>query len=184
MIYCSHFAIMGESEQGANPALTHQTIVRLSPVPDNKNITKKCKCCGIAKSLTEMVKSTRTKSGYGSTCKTCDASRSRVKDRIAYAANILESRRHGRDRYHSQKGSYSTYEKSIYNRPSYRARIALRCAINAGKITKPATCSNCHDRFSSNSLHGHHSDYSNPLDVQWLCSRCHGLIHRKKDVGK
>ena len=27
-------------------------------------------------------------------------------------------------------------------------------------------------------LHGHHEDYSQPLEVVWLCAPCHGLRHR------
>lgn len=26
-------------------------------------------------------------------------------------------------------------------------------------------------------LHAHHDDYSKPLEIQWLCTGCHGAVH-------
>ncbi len=57
-----------------------------------------------------------------------------------------------------------------------RARSKLRNAVWAGKIVKPTECEGCQ---SEGPLHGHHTDYSRPLDVQWLCSACHGRAHAK-----
>jgi hypothetical protein len=41
---------------------------------------------------------------------------------------------------------------------------------------KPAACSAC---GLVGRVQGHHEDYSKPLDVIWLCQKCHGLRHRK-----
>jgi transposase-like protein len=40
---------------------------------------------------------------------------------------------------------------------------------------KPDACSNC---GSDRAIGAHHDDYARPLDVEWLCQRCHGLRHR------
>jgi len=38
----------------------------------------------------------------------------------------------------------------------------------------PQPCQKC---GSTKHIHAHHEDYSKPLDVVWLCSRCHRLRH-------
>ncbi len=54
------------------------------------------------------------------------------------------------------------------------ARAKLRYAVKVGKIIKPVHCEKC-DEIKK--LHGHHEDYSKPLDVMWLCIRCHNERH-------
>ena len=59
------------------------------------------------------------------------------------------------------------------------ARTILRLAVRDGKIVKPDRCSRCHKCVEEKRLlHGHHHDYNKPLDVEWLCSVCHGKEHR------
>lgn len=54
-----------------------------------------------------------------------------------------------------------------------RAHSILNAAVRAKKITKtPCKCGKL-------KVEGHHEDYSKPLEVIWLCRKCHGLIHRK-----
>ncbi|KKM95884.1 hypothetical protein LCGC14_1183610 [marine sediment metagenome] len=62
-----------------------------------------------------------------------------------------------------------------------RANNYLNNSIISGKIVKPLLCSNCLKGTTSNNLHGHHSNYSKPLDVIWLCTTCHGIEHRVLD---
>jgi hypothetical protein len=40
-----------------------------------------------------------------------------------------------------------------------------------GLIPPPTICEDC---GKGGLLHGHHEDYSKPLDVNWLCPSCHG----------
>lgn len=56
----------------------------------------------------------------------------------------------------------------------YWARMAFNLAVRSGKIIRQP-CSKC----GKPRAHGHHADYSKPLDVEWLCARCHGREHRK-----
>lgn len=45
-----------------------------------------------------------------------------------------------------------------------------------GIIKSPETCQHCDKKVK---LQMHHTDYSKPLDVIWLCTACHGVAHRK-----
>lgn len=58
-----------------------------------------------------------------------------------------------------------------------RARTALSQAVKAGKV-KRGLCEKCGDPRS----HGHHDDYTKPLEVRWLCKKHHDEEHRKKKV--
>ncbi len=58
------------------------------------------------------------------------------------------------------------------------AHVLLGTAILCGRIKKPDTCSEC--GASGVIIHGHHDDYALPLDVRWVCPRCHAEIHKKE----
>ncbi len=61
----------------------------------------------------------------------------------------------------------------------HRARHRLRLAIKAGKLKRPGSCISCGTRGR---VQGHHADYSKPLEVRWLCIRCHSLHHRDERI--
>ena len=62
------------------------------------------------------------------------------------------------------------------NPEKVRAHEAIRRAIRTGKLIKPKSCSEC---GKEKRLHGHHFDYSKPLEVIWLCASCHKNLHLK-----
>ena len=57
------------------------------------------------------------------------------------------------------------------------AQTTLGNAVKYGKVVKPQFCIRC---WSVGKIHGHHRDYSRPLDVIWLCPRCHAIEHETR----
>lgn len=55
------------------------------------------------------------------------------------------------------------------------ARRALGHEVRMGRITPPSSCEKC----GAAKVEAHHEDYGKPLDVMWLCRRCHKEMHRK-----
>jgi hypothetical protein len=58
------------------------------------------------------------------------------------------------------------------------ARRLVRDALKRGDLVRPNSCERC--GISPNpasdgrsQIHGHHHDYDNPLDVEWICAACH-----------
>lgn len=72
--------------------------------------------------------------------------------------------------------------KNHTERDKQFARRSLREAVRKGTIIKPMSCERCGCHVSSHLIHGHHSDYSKPYQVEWLCSDCHSDEHASKGV--
>lgn len=60
------------------------------------------------------------------------------------------------------------------NREKRAAHQAIGYAIRSGKI-KRQPCEKCGNGKSQ----AHHEDYGKPLEVKWLCAKCHKMEHRK-----
>ena len=61
------------------------------------------------------------------------------------------------------------------NREKTIAESKLDYAVKYGKLNRPNECSICKKKCTP---HGHHFDYSKPLEVIWVCSACHSNIHK------
>ncbi len=61
-------------------------------------------------------------------------------------------------------------------RDRWRARKNLNYHLQVGNIIKAKYCDIC---GKEKKLQAHHDDYSKPLAVKWICSSCHGYIHRE-----
>lgn len=133
------------------------------------------------------------KSGIGSWCLACtnESSKRYSSTEHGRAKRRLGNRRHrdsvhGR-RKHRQRNAehYRQHRRERIdhilavrkaNPEKYKARRRAYMALNKGLIVKPNACPVC--GFNDRRLEMHHDDYLKPLEIRWLCSRCHGLEHR------
>ncbi len=85
----------------------------------------------------------------------------------------------------SERGKERIREKSrerrmeLKNTPEYKARKQIGWRVEKGKILKPDKCEICGEGEEQRNIHGHHEDYSKPLEVVWCCPQCHSNIHKK-----
>lgn len=64
--------------------------------------------------------------------------------------------------------------KEKWEERKWRARYEVSKAIKSGKLIRPKECSKCQKKCKPM---GHHRDYESPLNVEWLCSKCHAKAH-------
>ncbi len=58
------------------------------------------------------------------------------------------------------------------------AHVILGNAVRRGDVKRPSLCEKCNQPpTGEKGLHGHHDDYTKPLDVVWLCAKCHVQHH-------
>src|SRR3990167_2093902 len=74
----------------------------------------------------------------------------------------------------------ATCRKEAWRKREYqrKARQISTSAIQRGELIRPDICENCNAPDPSGfPLHGHHDDYSKPLELRWLCGGCHKRTH-------
>ena len=163
-------------------------------------------CCHCKKELDESLfyKNKSNKDGLHPECKECLFARTHTdefkKKQIIYRSSkkFLEGNKIRCKKYYNKlekkkrilernKIWYSTHSRNLkkcneYTKKYYKenkfkkiCQSILNCNIKLGKITKPKICSNCK---LTGIIHAHHKDYSKPLDVIWLCAKCHSNLHK------
>jgi hypothetical protein len=55
------------------------------------------------------------------------------------------------------------------------ANLLVHRAIEKGLLIKGTKCQRC--GMDNCVICAHHQDYSKPLDVDWVCHKCHSIIH-------
>jgi hypothetical protein len=73
----------------------------------------------------------------------------------------------------ARKKATKTYHKRYPMK--YAAHVIFRNYVRDGKIIAETFCSCCK---STEKIEGHHDDYTKPLEVRWLCEKCHKEWHR------
>jgi len=63
-----------------------------------------------------------------------------------------------------------------------RSQNLVEKAILRGEILPPPECEECGASYrfkdGRRGIQAHHDDYSKPLDVRWLCQKCHHEWHK------
>lgn len=147
---------------------------------------KKCFKCGQEKERTEFYKHPQMGDGLLGKCKECTkkdtAERELIKsmdpewvasERKRHREKSLRARLAGKISKCSTSARKRWREK---NKHKIKAQARVAQAIRKG-VLKRLPCEVCGDPNS----HGHHHDYSKPLDVWWLCSKHHGEAHHKEN---
>jgi len=81
---------------------------------------------------------------------------------------------------------YSLTRDFLMNKKYKNVHSMVRNAIRKGLLHRPEVCEKCGNepkrrKDGISNIHGHHEDYNKPLDVQWLCAKCHmGITERDK----
>lgn len=65
----------------------------------------------------------------------------------------------------------------LRKRMRYLAYCAVQKAIKADLLKRPDTCPEC---SLKGRIFAHHSDYSRPLEIEWVCASCHFKRHALK----
>ena len=106
--------------------------------------------------------------GFQKRCVECSkkASRKRNADKKAEIAAYERERNKRPERKKQRAASQERYRQR--NPDKKRARNAVNNAIRDGKMTRHP-CGVCGEKKAQ----AHHHDYSKPLDIRWLCFKCH-----------
>jgi hypothetical protein len=154
---------------------------------------KTCTKCGAEKALEEFQPNPNGRFGRKSTCRECNRAATRKwkqenpqkrleqkrrswdrhKDRLNEVRRAPEKRERAnalrREAYHDGRRQFSAPD------PVKRyARFQVWKAVQEGDLVREP-CVTCGALNSQ----GHHEDYSKPLDIVWLCAKCHSALHRE-----
>lgn len=138
----------------------------------------KCSICLIEKPSSDFY-FCNSRHKYRKYCKVCDCALSR-KRYIKYREKKIISEKKYQSSSIGKESLRKTRSKMYEKYPEKtKARSLLRNALLSGKILKPNNCTMKKFKNCNGILEAHHSDYSKPYDVIWLCRYHHRLIEGK-----
>ena len=124
------------------------------------------KCLGCYEAEDGFYRHPQTADGFLGACKMCTL----IRIHTYRVENIEKIRQYDRERgSHNKPGHFLEWKRK--NPEKYRAHVILNNALKRGEIIKEL-CEVCGEIY----VHGHHDDYSKPLDVNWLCPIHHSAI--------
>lgn len=140
--------------------------------------SKKCFKCSAVKPLSEFYKHPMMFDGRVNKCKECNK------------RDVRENRKASIDYYReydltrAKSGARAAELKKRSANWRINNRVKRACHMIFGTFMRnkerPESCSEC---GRTGMIHGHHDDYSKPLDVRWLCVPCHSKWHKENGEG-
>lgn len=134
------------------------------------------KCCSRCRSerpLSDYHIRRASKDGLSAACKTClslyDKCRANAPHRLKARADYLLT---DAGKAASEKAKRRFTERYPAKR---KAHVIVGNFLRDGKIKRPDYCEKCHRTVKPQA---HHCDYTKPLEIMWLCTKCHADWHR------
>ena len=148
-------------------------------VVDVEEPTKVCFKCLKEKPLFEFYAHPSAADGHFNKCKVCarlDVKRNYQDGREARRA--YERKREASPRRKKLKAEYARRHRARYPE-AYAAQCAVYKAVKSGRLARQP-CEGCGTTIR---VEAHHHDYSKPLEVEWLCFKCHRERGHGQHVG-
>lgn len=138
---------------------------------------KKCRGCGRELPITEFYKHSQMADGHLNYCKAC------VRARVSiHRENNIEKirqydRNRGNQRHRQELRAKITWRRRHEVEGYEDAHNAVYRAIKSGELIRAKHCECC---GAETKIEAHHNNYSNKLNVVWLCPACHRQYHMGK----
>lgn len=103
-------------------------------------------------------------------------SRQAMHDLLKRRTTMRPQKRYGKDNHFHRGGS----------KADDPAQNLVETALEQGALQRPDACEECGDsgtmRDGRSKIQAHHDDYNKPLDVRWLCQKCHHKWHKHNEA--
>lgn len=132
---------------------------------------KSCKDCGQTKPLDQFYRHPKMRDGYLNKCRDCVCQRVRKHRRQNDHVREYDRERAKRPERIKHRAEVTQRWREQYPERA-AAHNAVSNAVRDGKLDKEP-CYFCGEER----VEAHHPDYTKPLDVVWLCARCHRRLH-------
>jgi len=129
---------------------------------------KSCFKCGKSLPLSEFYRHPQMKDGTLNKCKECTKADVRKNYVVNHEVHVAYERK--RCKTEVRKVMVAEYQRRGRSRNPHKAvaRRLVHDAVKSGRLTK-SPCVFC----GNVKVQAHHHDYSKPLDVVWVCFKCH-----------
>ena len=189
--------------------LQYTTSSHIMELKRSSDMERNCCVCKVIKDLNDFPKDKQSSLGYSYRCKECNRKRHKeyskrmpeeVRERKRKARNeygkenrlhlnkkMREDYQNNPEKYRARNKKFRKENKEKFNEymRNYRennmekilAQAKVKYHVDNENIVRPDNCSIC--KSSDYRIEAHHFEYSKPLDVLWVCQKCHLALHQR-----